>query len=455
MSVDTVRVFISSPYRDMQAERAYLHDVVFPRVSEIFQQNGHTLEFVDPRRLAVNEDEAEGLDTLERALDDVEACRPHFLCLLGSNYGKVTLEVPDAIGRKHPAVRHFFRTSRVHLESLTGVIRDPSRAPHAYFYFRNPDFLTQVDASEQSTFVPNNKLGALNEIEAHKLEIFKEAVRNSGRPVFEYGCSWDSATSQITGLEEFGARVENDLLCIIGLGEPPMAAAAVADTVPGSVATEEVAAGVLVAGAALAGMAVAGSAHAAQAEPADGGWETMATEEIAAAGEVASVEPDAGAFTDDAAMDQAVAEVTAEPEEAAEMSDDETVVSEEPGVEEAAAEEAAGEVLSDDGFDAAAPPEPAFNNEAVNEADAEAAAAGIFGGDEEVPAGEAAEENPFEVDAPLASDDDQPADIVSVEDVAEEEEAPGEVAEEDEEEEEAPKKKAKKGGWFGLGKKKK
>src|SRR5690349_17652771 len=115
----TVRVFLCSAYRDMQAQRAYLHDVVFPRVSQTYQANGHTLEIVDPRRQAANEEDAEGLATLEKTLDDVECCRPHFLCLLGTNYGKVILEVPDAIGRKHPAIRHFFRISRVHLETLT------------------------------------------------------------------------------------------------------------------------------------------------------------------------------------------------------------------------------------------------------------------------------------------------------------------------------------------------
>src|SRR5207249_958322 len=143
--------------------RAYLHDVVLPRVSAKFQENGHTLELLDPRRQAANEDEAEGVETLEPALDQVESCRPHFLCLLGSNYGKVTLEVPDAIGRKHPAVRHFFRTSRVHLETLAAVIRDPSRGGQAFFYFRKPDVLNQVDASDRPTFVPNNKMEALNE----------------------------------------------------------------------------------------------------------------------------------------------------------------------------------------------------------------------------------------------------------------------------------------------------
>ena len=260
--MSSVRVFLSSPYRDMQAERAYLHEVVFPRVAEKYQASGYSLEIVDPRLTAANEDEAEGVETLEAALDEVAACRPYFLCLLGNNYGKVTLEVPDPIGRKHPAVRHFFRTSRVHLETLAAVIREPANAGHSFFYFRKPQIVTKLFDADKQAYVPNNKMEALNEVEAHKLNIFKEAITRTARPIFHYSCQWDSMNRQLTGFEQLGARIENDLLSMVGLAS----AAVVEETIPGSMATEEMATGggsmlaAAAVGGAVAGAAVVGGA---------------------------------------------------------------------------------------------------------------------------------------------------------------------------------------------------
>jgi hypothetical protein len=435
--------------------------VVFPRVQQRYQEVGYSLELVDPRLHAASEEDAEGLGTLERSLDDVESCRPHFLCLLGSNYGKVILEVPDAIGRKHPAVRHFFRISRVHLETMTSVLRDPGRAEHSFFYFRKPDFLTDVAEYDKPTYVPNNKMEALNEIEAHKLEIFKEAIQRTGRPVRSYGCTYDSAAQTITGLDDLGAKIEHDLLTIVGLAEP----LAVEDTVPGSMVTEE-AAGVvagIAAGAAIGAVAMEATmpvdeapvaeepvaedpfAEApVEAEPdmgiaASAGAPNVSLlsksvlgDESAASLEMPMPMQDAGAaaaFNDDAAIDEIVAEVTDQPEV---ISDEETVISEQV-IDDASAEQAAGEVFGSDQV-----VEDAFADQLLsdNNQDAEAAAMEVFAtGDEVAPADPNAPS--FEV-APGAM-----AEMGSSFDFSDNAVAP-EPVEVVEEEEEAPKKKKKK-----------
>jgi hypothetical protein len=430
----------------MQAERAYLHEVVFPRVSETYQQHGHTLEIVDPRLTANDEEEAEGIETLEHALDEVESCRPHFLCLLGTNYGKVILEVPDAVGRKHPAVRHFFRTSRVHLETLVAVIRDPERAEQSFFYYRKSEFLDQLFAADKQHYVPNNKMEALNEVETHKLEIFKEAIGRTNRPIFAYDCQWDSTHRQVTGFDQLGARVENDLLSIIGLAEAP-AAGMVEETVPGSMLTEEVVAGTLAAGAIVAGAAVAGGAlgrsKVKHAEPETAGmsaFDDAAGIEHAvgeATGEPSPFE-EAPAYEEAAAYEEAPVEEGAAVEEP--VAEDETVISDGAVVDDAAAEAAAEEILSGDDYTAPGQNE-SMAGMVSSQRNAEAAAAEIFGGMEEAPAANP-DDNPFEVDTP--AEEEASEEIVAVEEAAEEEE-PVEVAAE--EEEPAPKKKKK--GWFG------
>ena len=74
----TVRVFISSTFLDMQAERDYLVRFVFPRMrEELITRRIHLID-VD-LRWGVTPDQ----DALEVCREVVDECRPRFLCMLG------------------------------------------------------------------------------------------------------------------------------------------------------------------------------------------------------------------------------------------------------------------------------------------------------------------------------------------------------------------------------------
>ncbi|MFH1764123.1 MAG: DUF4062 domain-containing protein, partial [Gemmatimonadota bacterium] len=80
----TVRVFISSTFRDMQAERDHLVRVVFPRLrEEILKRRIH---FVDvDLRWGVTADQ----DAFDLCMHEIEQCHPRFLCMLGGRDGWV------------------------------------------------------------------------------------------------------------------------------------------------------------------------------------------------------------------------------------------------------------------------------------------------------------------------------------------------------------------------------
>ncbi len=82
----TVRVFISSTFRDMHAERDYLVRVIFPELKERCRQRHIQLIDVD-LRWGVTEKQAEGGGALDICLDEIDSCRPFFLGLLGHRYG--------------------------------------------------------------------------------------------------------------------------------------------------------------------------------------------------------------------------------------------------------------------------------------------------------------------------------------------------------------------------------
>src|SRR5664280_1181549 len=83
-----IRVFISSTFRDMHAERDYLSRQVFPELRSRCQKRGTEFIGLD-LRWGVTKEEAQREGALKICLDEIERCRPFFVCLLGSRYGWV------------------------------------------------------------------------------------------------------------------------------------------------------------------------------------------------------------------------------------------------------------------------------------------------------------------------------------------------------------------------------
>ncbi|MDQ2974887.1 MAG: DUF4062 domain-containing protein [Acidobacteriota bacterium] len=77
-----VRVFISSTFKDMQAERDHLVRFVFPRLREELLKRRMHLVDVD-LRWGVTGDQ----DAFDLCMDEIKRCHPRFICMLGGRYG--------------------------------------------------------------------------------------------------------------------------------------------------------------------------------------------------------------------------------------------------------------------------------------------------------------------------------------------------------------------------------
>src|SRR3954447_19449470 len=90
----TGRVFIASTFRDMQAERDHLVQVVFPRLRERLAP--YRVELIDiDLRWGVTREQAENDQALDVCLQWIDECRPFFLGLLGERYGWVPPAYPE------------------------------------------------------------------------------------------------------------------------------------------------------------------------------------------------------------------------------------------------------------------------------------------------------------------------------------------------------------------------
>ena len=205
----TVRVFISSTFRDMGAERDHLVKMVFPELRERMARRGLHLVDVD-LRWGITEAEAERGKALEICLDEIERCRPFFVGLLGERYGPALASLPEEALLSHPWLSRYAGHSITALEIVQGVLRDPEHARRSFFYFRDPRILAHIPEAELPDYAAESAEAA------QKLERLKGEIRRSGRPVMEgYPCVWDDGGRRITGLERLGQRVLDDLWAAI------------------------------------------------------------------------------------------------------------------------------------------------------------------------------------------------------------------------------------------------
>ena len=90
-SSHTFRVFVSSTFSDLKAERNALQDKVFPRLRELAVSHGCRFQAID-LRWGVSEEAALDQQTMKICLGEIERCqktspRPNFIVLLGDRYG--------------------------------------------------------------------------------------------------------------------------------------------------------------------------------------------------------------------------------------------------------------------------------------------------------------------------------------------------------------------------------
>ena len=190
-----VRVFISSTFHDMQAERDELVKRVFPQLRRLCAQRGVTWGEVDLRWGVTDEQSAEGR-VLPLCLKEIQRCRPYFIGLLGERYGWIPEEIPQELIEREPWLAEHRDHSVTELEILHGVLNDPAMAEHSYFYFRDPAYLKRLRLRLRKEYreQPGRKeVAALGRTAAklraeqrrRKLADLKERIRRSSLPLRE------------------------------------------------------------------------------------------------------------------------------------------------------------------------------------------------------------------------------------------------------------------------------
>jgi hypothetical protein len=204
----------------MQAERDHLVRFVFPRLREDLLPRRIHLVDVD-LRWGVTSDQ----DAFELCMDEIDRCKPRFVCMLGGRYGWV----PRAQAGR-PGGERSITASEIHYAALDRLEVPAFR----YFYFRDPAVTRSIPDPHAADYREADGSPAAEALETIKTRIRTArgatftspgATADAPLPLFVYPCVWDDATSRITRLEQFGERVRADLMASIdaefGTTRPP------------------------------------------------------------------------------------------------------------------------------------------------------------------------------------------------------------------------------------------
>jgi len=190
-----MRVFVSSTFRDMHAERDELIKRIFPQLRKICEERGVTWSEVD-LRWGITEEQSQRGEVLPICLAEIHRCRPYFIGLLGERYGWVPEEIPRELIEREPWLVEHLQQSVTELEILHGVLNNPGMADHAFFYFRDRGYVESQPIDNQPDFLElatHEDIAKYGEQEAvrraeerkRKLVALKSRIRQKSFPVRE------------------------------------------------------------------------------------------------------------------------------------------------------------------------------------------------------------------------------------------------------------------------------
>ncbi|XP_063416779.1 uncharacterized protein LOC134699017 [Mytilus trossulus] len=152
-----IRVFVSSTFRDFTMEREAIIKKAFREINRLCVDRGVFFTYVDLRWGITTEQTNDG-KTIAICLQEIDRCRPYFICLMGDRFGwsqteenkDETLNMTyDYAIENNPNLKwiddYRYNTSVTQLEIFHGVLNDPDEVKDkCFFYLRNPPSQDEV-----------------------------------------------------------------------------------------------------------------------------------------------------------------------------------------------------------------------------------------------------------------------------------------------------------------------
>lgn len=151
---ETVHVFVSSTFNDMHAERDYLVKEVFPELRDWCEERKLRLVDIDLRWGVSEADATHNQRVVQVCLQNIDRCRPFFLCFLGQRYGWIPgmADVSEETLARFPGLKAAMAEGRsvTELEVLHSVLAPfvggeaKVVAEHSFFFLRDASYLAEM-----------------------------------------------------------------------------------------------------------------------------------------------------------------------------------------------------------------------------------------------------------------------------------------------------------------------
>jgi hypothetical protein len=215
------KIFLSSTFRDLHAERDYLLTQVFPKLDFMLRRIGIRLHVIDLRGSEQeSRDEEYERKVFDMCLDEVDNCKPRMVGIIGANYGWVPFEsgksdeamttAASGIAARHGlSLNDISGKSITHLEIVYGLrVMDSSKC---FFFFRQLDCQSTTTKEQAKLYINTDE-----RTEALKRELLREYGTSAIAPENEKGHHLQYyhavlADGYVSGLENFGELVLNNL----------------------------------------------------------------------------------------------------------------------------------------------------------------------------------------------------------------------------------------------------
>ncbi len=200
-------IFISSTFRDMNAERDLLVKEVFPELQEWCEQR-HLRLFEIDLRWGITVEEAFSKRTVYTCLKGIDESRPFFLCFLGQRRGWVPdkSDISDETFGTYPGLStrvpsHSVTEMEIEhalLEPMETIVNNdhffPEPSKRVLFCLRDESYLPTVPDNVRSIYKDDSESW-------EAICAFRSRVRSGGFPCLDYSCRYDEHSGALTDFE--------------------------------------------------------------------------------------------------------------------------------------------------------------------------------------------------------------------------------------------------------------
>lgn len=211
-----MKIFVSSTFKDMHAERDMLNFDVFPEIAEFIRDYGEEFTFID-LRWGINtqtlENDESARKILSVCLDEIDYSKPYLIAFLGERYGWIPdKKLIESAVKQKPAEFSYLaemEKSVTALEIEYGALAQKGLIDHCLFYFRKPLPFEKLNKEHRILYCSEG------EDYKRRLDALKFKIIKSGGNIKYYTANWDEEKNCVTGLDELKELIISDLKGLI------------------------------------------------------------------------------------------------------------------------------------------------------------------------------------------------------------------------------------------------